>query len=236
MRAIQPVIRYALLIAVCFAGDVAGQSSDMSTLARLRTDKGPLHHGYTEIYEYLFSPLRGDSIRILEIGVAEGGSLELWEDYFRKASIFGLDIEDKSDLERPRVVTYVADQADRSALAGFVARHGGEFDVIIDDGGHSMEQQQVSLGFLFQFVKPGGYYVIEDVHSSFFEQYGVDEEGRNTTFRMLINYFGNAEVTSDYMFETEEGFLEANVEYANLFFRNNEHHSMMCVLKRKAAE
>ena len=68
---------------------------------------------------------------------------------------------------------------------------GSDIHVLIDDGGHTMEQQQVSLGFLLKHVRPGGYYVIEDVHTSLpalWKGYGVERGERNTTLRMLESF------------------------------------------------
>ena len=50
-------------------------------------------------------------------------------------------------------------------LDNFLLEYGNDFDIIIDDGGHTMKQQQISLGILFFAVKSGGYYVIEDLHT-----------------------------------------------------------------------
>jgi hypothetical protein len=67
------------------------------------------------------------------------------------------------------------DQADAAFLARFVAEHGGDFDVIIDDGGHTMAQQTTSLDHLWGAVRPGGVYFCEDLQTSFMAQYGGDE-------------------------------------------------------------
>ena len=52
-----------------------------------------------------------------------------------------------------------------SGIGAWEAMVGGDFDMIIDDGGHTMEQMQISLNYLWDQVKPGGLYVIEDLHS-----------------------------------------------------------------------
>src|SRR5574341_1056522 len=114
------------------------------------TDKGPSQHNYTELYERLLFQWKDDPIKIFEIGVAEGGSLAMWQSYFPKARIFAVDILDKSQFNSARVTTLVADQANRDQLQTAIDKSGSDIDVLIDDGGHTMEQQQVSLGFLFR--------------------------------------------------------------------------------------
>ena len=202
------------------------------------TDKGPSQHNYTELYERLFLQWKDEPIKIFEIGVAEGGSLAMWQAYFPKARIYAIDIFDKSAFNNGRVTTLVADQANRAQLQAAVASSGSDIDVLIDDGGHTMEQQQVSLGFLFPHVRPGGYYVIEDVHTSLpalWKGYGVAADGRNSTLRMLENYVRSPSpaIRSQYMREPEMAYLNANIESVILSHRAQS-RSLMAVLKKKS--
>lgn len=208
---------------------------DMTTLAGDQTDKGLAGHHFTEIYEHILSPLRYEPIRILEIGIAKGASLALWEDYFPEARIYGIDIEDASALNRERVTTFVADQSNRQQLEAFIRAHGGEFDFILDDGGHTMEMQQISLGYLFPHVKPGGYYIVEDVHTSLRKiwgaVYGAEEDEKNTTLTMIIEYMRSSTIASRYMTPEEQTYLADRIAYSNLFFRKRS--SMTCIFKKK---
>lgn len=138
-----------------------------------RSDKGTVMgeaHDYTSIYERWFEPMRNESLRLLEIGVCDprmpGASLKGWYEYFPNATIFGYDILDAHRFDNDRVATFVGDQSDRADLARFVESSGGEFDIIIDDGSHRPMHQQVSLAFLFPHLKPGGQYIIEDLHTA----------------------------------------------------------------------
>jgi hypothetical protein len=202
------------------------------------TDKGPSQHNYTELYERLLFQWKDDPIKIFEIGVAEGGSLAMWQSYFPKARIFAVDILDKSQYDNARVTTLIADQADRDQLRTAIAAAGSDIDVLIDDGGHTMEQQQVSLGFLFRHVRAGGYYVIEDVHTSLpalWKGYGVAANGANTTLRMLENFVRSPApaIRSRYMLDSEMAYLTDNIESVIISHRP-ESRSIVCVLKKKA--
>ena len=105
---------------------------DMSRFAMNRTDKGPQDHNFTEIYDHILFPMRDEEIRILEIGVADGGSLLMWQDYFPKATIDGIDIKNKKKFENDRVKTHIGDQADRGALSKVIEAAGSDFDFILD--------------------------------------------------------------------------------------------------------
>jgi demethylmacrocin O-methyltransferase len=212
---------------------------DLGRLAIGRTDKGPEWHNFTEVYERFFLPMRTRPIRILEIGIDQGGSLLMWSDYFPNAEIFGIDILDCSSMETDRVRTFVADQSKREQLGAFLAKYPGPYDIVLDDGGHSMEQQQVSLGFLFPHVRPGGYYVVEDVHTSlpvFYPHRGfaVAADGTNSTLLMLETFVRTGRFESRYLTPGEAAFLGGEVELTNLFHRHRAAPSVTCILQRKA--
>lgn len=210
---------------------------ELSSLALDKTDKAMNWHGYTEIYEHIFYPMKKSPIRICEIGVDKGGSLILWRDYFPKSTVWGIDIVDTSKLDSKRIKTFVADQANRKQLQSFIDKSGGNFDIIIDDGGHTMEQQQISFGYLFKHLKPHGYYIIEDVHTSipFYRPgFGVEEDQKNTTLLMVNRFIRYAQIKSKYLTPEEKEYLNNSIEYCNLFFRNNPKHSIASVFKKRS--
>ena len=215
------------------------ENSSLTTLAdKYGTDKGTRGHHFANTYELFFAPIRNEAGKVFEIGVLEGASLRMWSEYFPNAKIFGIDIEDKSFLNSDRISTFVADQADRKQLQSFLDQAGGNFDVIIDDGGHSMEQQQVSFGYLFRHVKPGGYYVIEDVHTSIYEmhqgRYGATPTGVNTTLTMIDNFIRTGNIESRYMTAEERENAGLTVVYANLASRDRG-RSITCIFKKTSS-
>jgi hypothetical protein len=199
------------------------------------TDKAEGHH-YTEVYEYFLCPIKYSAKKVLEIGIETGASLKMWADYFPGATIYGIDIADKSRLNSKTIRTFVADQADRKRLQACLDASGGDFDFIVDDGGHSMEQQQVSFGFLFSQVRPGGYYIVEDLHTSIYAYYdsgyGAAKTGGNTTLTMVDNFIRTGTIKSDYMTAGEQDYLTAHLGYCNLFSRDRG-HSITCIFKKK---
>jgi len=230
------IILLTLCIAGCIDSTKANKFGELSLLALGKTDKAMDGHGFTELYEQIFYPLKDSPIKIFEIGILDGGSLILWRDYFPNAKIYGIDVFDRSNLDSERIKTFVANQANRDQMDAFIDKYGGDFDIILDDGGHKMEQQQISLGHLFKYVKPGGYYIIEDVHTSipqYYSGYGVDEDETNSTLEMINLFIKSALIKSKYLEPQEEDYLRNNIEYCNLFFRNDGLHSIACVFKKK---
>ena len=212
----------------------AGEPADPqpATLAQLcprhPTDKCRSDHNYVEIYDTLFAPLKSKTLRLLEIGVLEGHSLRLWEDYFPAARIFGIDIVDSTKHDAGRVKTLVADQGKREDLAKVIATTGGAFDIVLDDGGHRMDQQQISFGVLFPAVKSGGLYIIEDIHTSFPElylDYGVEADGKNSTYALIDRFVRTQRIDSKYLTVAENDYLSENISYCAYFLRLNGRHS-----------
>lgn len=136
---------------------------------------------YTEAYNRFFSKYKGKKITLLEIGVYKGGSLQMWKDYFGKnAQIVGLDINPEcKKLEEENIKIYVGDQEDRKFLQS-MKRQIGEIDIIIDDGGHTMEQQKTSFEELFDTLSDNGVYLCEDCQTSYWEQYNGGYRKENT--------------------------------------------------------
>ncbi len=129
------------------------------------TDKESRHQ-YGAQYDFVFSKAFRDSVQtVLELGVHQGGSLRLWEEYFPNASIVGVDINpDATEYASERSTVVIADQADKDALDE--ALEDGTFDVIIDDASHVFTKTRASYEILWGRVKNGGWYVIEDLETS----------------------------------------------------------------------
>ena len=131
-------------------------------------DKGTVH-SYIPEYERLFSPFRNKKINILEIGIAYGESLELWDKYFPNANIFGADIHDIeifSDQFKPngykddeRFTIWISD-ATKPEFLDVIG--DTKFDIIIDDGLHTPEANAKTLKNFWPLLKPDGIYFVED--------------------------------------------------------------------------
>lgn len=130
-------------------------------------------HHYFDIYHHHFQRYRGQPLSMLEIGVAHGGSLQMWKQYFGpKAKIYGLDINpDCKSLEEDQIEIFIGDQSDRGFIRG-LGEQLGPFDIILDDGGHTMTQQIATFEELFSAVKETGIYAVEDLHTNYWQDYG----------------------------------------------------------------
>jgi len=127
-------------------------------------------HGYAPIYDRFFTPFRDAPIKIIEIGVAGGPSIQMWLEYFPNAQVFGLDIvKDTNPWNTPEAKTHSrytfmqGNQSDKTMWECYFANAGKDFDVAIDDGSHMSGDIITAFESLWPAVKPGGLYCVEDL-------------------------------------------------------------------------
>jgi len=126
---------------------------------------------YFEIYERYFERFVDTPVRILEIGVQDGGSLQMWKEYFGKQSIIvGIDINPIYKYEEEQIYVEIGNQSDIDFLNNVVEKYGN-FDIIIDDGSHNQLDILKSFSFLYPKLNNNGVYLVEDLHTSYWKDY-----------------------------------------------------------------
>ncbi|TIT78230.1 MAG: hypothetical protein E5W57_12000 [Mesorhizobium sp.] len=130
---------------------------------------------YFATYDSHFARYRQQPITLLEIGVQNGGSLEIWGKYFKSATrILGCDIDDRcSELtfQDDRIAVFIGDANSVETREAILA-DTATFDIIVDDGSHMVSDVIQSFALYFPSIKPGGAYVVEDLHTSYWEDFG----------------------------------------------------------------
>jgi cephalosporin hydroxylase len=136
---------------------------------KYNTDKAKFCHNYCEVYDTLFRHIRNDVKLLLELGISEGASIKMWRDYMPNAWIHGTDIVDYPDILLrdfgSNITCHNCDQTDRVKMKQMAESVGGQFDIIIDDASHAMNDILISLDVLFPYLKEGGLYIIEDIEN-----------------------------------------------------------------------
>ena len=127
---------------------------------------------YFPVYEKHFGLIRNKPIKILEIGVLNGGSLEMWRYYFPEATIVGIDIDPNcKQHEQEGINIRIGDQTDEKFLQSLIDEFGN-FDLIIDDGSHHVNHVNKTFQFLFSKLANDGIYFIEDTHAAYWTSHG----------------------------------------------------------------
>lgn len=127
---------------------------------------------YFDIYERHFERFRGRAPTILEIGVLGGGSLQMWKAYFgHGARVIGIDIDPACKAhEEDGIEIFIGSQDDPALINQIVDRYG-TFDIVIDDGSHIMRHVMKSFELLYERVDPHGVYLVEDLHTAYWDEY-----------------------------------------------------------------
>ncbi|MDE2138243.1 MAG: class I SAM-dependent methyltransferase, partial [Gammaproteobacteria bacterium] len=128
---------------------------------------------YFPIYDRHFSWYANKSVTFLEIGVARGGSLQMWQRFFGPlAKVVGIDIQERSkSYETSGTFVRIGDQSDERFLQSIVDEFGVP-DVVLDDGSHHMEHISKTFNFLYPKLPKNGVYMVEDLHTAYWDEYG----------------------------------------------------------------
>lgn len=129
---------------------------------------------YLAEYDRLFHPYRNSPVSLLEIGIQNGGSLEIWGKYFLDAErIIGCDINEacaQLSFDDTRTQVIVGD-ANTDSVHTKIKSLSPSFDIVIDDGSHTSSDIVKSFGRYFPEVKYGGIFIAEDIHCSYWQEY-----------------------------------------------------------------
>ncbi len=128
---------------------------------------------YFPIYERHFGRYVNTPFLFIEIGCGKGGSLQLWKEYFGPmVTIVGIDIEQRCRrFEGDQVHVRIGDQSDPGFLASVIAEFGTPA-IVLDDGSHVMSDIRASFDHLYPVVSPDGVYMVEDLHTAYWDEYG----------------------------------------------------------------
>jgi len=130
-------------------------------------------HHYFEVYDRYLGRFRDRPIKLIEIGVSQGGSLQLWRNFFGPlARIVGVDIAPRCEILREQGLDVrIGGQTDAEFLHALIAEIGG-IDVLIDDGSHMCAHQRATFEIVFPVLNDGGIYLCEDLHTSYQGRFG----------------------------------------------------------------
>ncbi|MDC6466086.1 hypothetical protein PQZ36_00820 [Flavobacteriaceae bacterium] len=185
---------------------------------------------YFNIYEFYFNKFINKKPRVLEIGIQYGGSLRMWEEYFNNAKIFGIDINpDCKKLEKENIDIQIGSQNDKKFLKEY-SKYVQNLDIIIDDGGHTMDQQLNTFKELFPILNDGGIYVVEDIESSYLNMYGGGFKRRGTFVEFSKNIIDYINANHSDFLTLKPNWYSRNIEF--IHFYNN----VVVIKKKKIVE
>lgn len=215
-------------------------SSNVKNLHELALEQGTdkASHGFCRFYDPWLSELRHKPINLLEVGIFKGSSLKMWRDYFECGTIFGADISSEAlqTVENEdRITTVLCNQEKPEELINLFK--GQMFDIIIDDGGHTMLQQQLTLKYLLPRLKREGIFIMEDLHTSLVPSFAhYNRQNHKTTLELLNNICHSTQTYllgsnpseirennyTGYAISKEDILvIQKSISYVSVFYQNN---------------
>lgn len=208
------------------------------------TDKSSAYHNYTKVYADFFGPIKNDPLVFLELGIYKGNSVKLWENYFPEATLYFID-NNPSQIEyfSKRSHYHFIDQTDWLTLHAFAKSVGREFDIILDDAGHTMVGQIGGFKTFFQYLKSGGIYIIEDLHSSYWQYYGgggtmdSPKSGPNTCVGYLQSLVDELNYTAARTQNADDAKVPPDLRNSLNYFQDQiesiHFYKSLCIIRKK---
>ena len=198
---------------------------------------------YINEWDRIFSPYHDLPINLFENGIQNGGSLEIWAKYFTNAkNIIGCDIDEKCrelSFTDPRIALFVGD-ANSDEIQKQVLDSAPKYDIIIDDGSHRSSDVIRSFCRYYPHIEYDGIYVIEDLHTSYWEEFegSLFNPGSSMSFLKHLadvvnhehwrNNQSRAEFLSEFSKTLEISFSEADL----LSIHSIDFVNSLCILKK----
>jgi len=164
-----------------YAGNNYDKGLFEKTFLDFNSDKSG-YHNYHVIYERLFSN-REEVQNVLEMGIHMGASLKAWKKLFPKANIIGLENNQERFFTEDRILSMYVDQSILSTFDSFNSlMRGTEFEFIVDDGSHFLQETKNTFNKLLPALKINGWFVVEDIRKEF------ESEWENISNSLPNNY------------------------------------------------
>lgn len=129
---------------------------------------------YFPVYEQHAARFRNRHVTLIEIGLGEGGSLEMWKGYLGPfARIVGIDNQPICrQYEDEQISVRIGSQDDPVFLRSVIEEFGSP-DIVIDDGSHQQPHVNASFEVLYPHVAKNGFYLVEDLHAAYWPNHGA---------------------------------------------------------------
>jgi hypothetical protein len=203
------------------------------------TDKHFGHNYFDSIYQTEFEKIRLTAKKVVELGVHEGQSINIWREFFINSEIIGIDCQlDRADIDdysRVKLLQFTIGHNSDEELIKFV-NDNTDIDLFIDDGAHTMKDQQIVFGKVFKSIKSGGIFVLEDLHTSVSVANDPNsiwgKQGQTTTLDMLEEFNRTGKIVSDFLTEDECKYLEETIESCRIY-KLQPHWSFTSIITKK---
>ncbi len=147
-----------------FNSDKGEKSINQYDKPSKQNDKKVISHGYAKIYEKYLHKFKEKKLNIIELGSFYGNASAALFFFFKNSQIYSADINpDMYIYSSKRLENFFTDTSSRSSIENDIVKKNIKFDIVIEDASHMLKDQIISLFILFKILKPGGYFIIEEI-------------------------------------------------------------------------
>ena len=188
-------------------------------------------HCYHEYYEKFFSLKKNENIDLLEIGAFKGNAAASFFFYFKNAKITSCDLlPDLFLYKSKRIKNFQIDNSSEIEIDKKIIKPKLEFDIIIEDAGHYLKDQIITLFMLFKCLKPNGIFVIEELDFPDTRKDMNLFDEKPTLREILLAIKNKKEFESKYISVQQKKYFLENLEDINIF--KGTHNEIAFITKK----
>jgi len=121
-------------------------------------------HEYSIFYERYFKDIKYNQMNILELGSFKGNAAAAFSFFFKNSKIYSGDLyPDIFNFLSTRISNFKVDTSSEYSIENAIIKNNLEYDIIIEDAGHFLKDQIISLFLLFKKLKSKGFFVVEEL-------------------------------------------------------------------------
>ena len=177
---------------------------------------------YSGFYEKKFSKIRHDKLDILEIGNFYGNGIASFYFYFKESNLFAYDIfPDLFRFKSKRIKNRYINSSSEKSIENIFFNNSQMFDIIIDDASHTYKDQIITFFMLFKKIKPGGFFVVEDLDvPDKLIQYNPENSTKTLKY-CLTQLKNNKDLSHNLINEEDKNYVKNNVLNIDIYMGND---------------
>ena len=175
-------------------------------------------HQYAFFYDKYFTDIKNNQLNILELGSFKGGAAAAFSFFFKNSKIYSGDLyPDIFNFYSKKIVNFKIDTSSEESINKFVEKVNLKYDIVIEDAGHFLKDQIISLFLLFKTLKPKGIFVIEELDFPDTRQ-DMNIYNEKPTLRQILNCVINKQdFFSKYIKNSDKEYFLKNFNSIEIF-------------------
>jgi len=175
-------------------------------------------HQYAFFYDKYFKDIKNNQLNILELGSFKGGAAAALSFFFKNSKIYSGDLyPDIFNFYSKRIINFKIDTSSEDSINKFVEKNNLNYDIVVEDAGHFLKDQIISLFLLFKILKPKGTFVIEELDFPDTRQ-DMNIYNEKPTLRQILNCVINKQdFFSKYINNSDKEYFLKNFDSIEIF-------------------